>query len=94
MTSYNGTIELIRESASGTEKGKETHEYVGIEKDGRAPVYLQLLSTYAPAIIYRDWRDKNWKGTVMNYVLSFQCIQYNNLHYKNEITSGGNFCQI
>ena len=62
MTSYNGSIELSDAAVSATEKG--LHEYVGILKDGRAPIYLGL-NAFPFSIMYKDWRDNNWRATVM-----------------------------
>ena len=62
MSSYNGSIELSDAAASATEKG--LHEYVGILKDGAAPIYLHLHA-FPPSIMYKDWRDDHWKASVM-----------------------------
>ena len=62
MSSYNGSIELSDAAISATEKG--LHEYVGILKDGAAPIYLHL-NAFPPSIMYKDWHDDNWKATVM-----------------------------
>ena len=62
MSSYNGSIELSDAAISATEKG--LHEYVGILKDGAAPIYLHL-NAFPSSIMYKDWRDGNWKATVM-----------------------------
>merc|ERR1712223_1975721 len=60
MLSYNGSIELSDDAARATQKG--LHEYVGILKDGGAPIYIH--AALPASIIYKDWRDDNWKGTV------------------------------
>ena len=68
MPIYNGEIELSDTAVSATEKG--LHEYVGIIKDGRTAVYLQLEPLPGPSIIYKDWRGGHWSGTVMSYISS------------------------
>ena len=63
MSSYNGSIQLADDARYATQNG--LHEYVGIVKDGRAPIYLQKEPIRSASIIYKDWRDGTWKGTVM-----------------------------
>ena len=68
MSSYNGSIKLADDGLYATQNG--LHEYVGIVKNGGAPIYLQKDPIRSASIIYKDWRSGYWAGTVMSYISS------------------------
>ena len=71
MPSYTGSITLsaVARLYITPNNVNARHEYVAAMKNDGTAIYVQQEYTSRPSIIFKDWRDGNWKGAVNCYLI-------------------------
>ena len=89
MPSYTGSITLsaVARLYITPNNVNARHEYVAAMKNDGTAIYVQQEYTSRPSIIFKDWRDGNWKGAVNCYLIIRSTIINNFSKYVKISTS-------